>query len=218
MRHWGIRCVVFDFDGTLADTLPLIFKALIHVFKTYDGKELTGGHIVSMFGPTEEGIIRKHLANSAELESAVTEFFRVYEQEHDTAVPRSDEIGRMLRRLKDQGIKLGVYTGKGRKSLDISLKRLGLESLFDVTVSGDDVRNPKPDPEGVILALQSLGAKAEETIFVGDSDADMRAGRAAGVRIVGVQWLSTFQTHLFTETPDRLFQHPEELIRALLDD
>lgn len=218
MREWGIRCVVFDFDGTLANTLPLIFKAMIHVFKTYDGKELTGENIVAMFGPTEEAIIRMHLANTAELESAVTAFYRMYEQEHESIVSRSNEIEWMLRRLKSEGVKLGVYTGKGRKSLDISLKQLGMEALFDVTVSGDDVGNPKPHPEGVALALQSLGAAAEESIFIGDSDADMQAGRSAGVRTVGVQWLPAFQTHQFSVTPDRLFLHPNDFINAFLDE
>jgi phosphoglycolate phosphatase/pyrophosphatase PpaX len=217
MKNRGIKYVLFDFDGTLADTLPLIFKAMIHVFKNYDNKELSNEHIVSMFGPTEEKIIRKHLVNAAQMEPAVAAFYQMYEQEHESLVSKSNEIEQMLNRLKDLGFKLGVYTGKGRKSLDISLKLLGLESMFDVTISGDEVKNPKPDPEGVNKALHSLGATAVESIFIGDSDADIQAGQTAGVRTIGVQWLSTFQTHQFNVTPYRLFLHPHELLAHLLD-
>lgn len=209
-----ISCVLFDFDGTLADTLPLVFKGMKQVFKNFDQSEHSTEDIIAMFGPTEEQIIRTRLSNP-NIEAAVEEFYRIYKDEHAKFVPKSLEIEQLLQHLKQKGIKTGIITGKGRKSLEYSLEILGLDAIFDITVTGDDVEIPKPHPEGILKALQVLDAKAEESIFIGDSDADILAGKTAGIRTIGVQWLSTYQTSTFSTEPDQLFSSVDEFLAYL---
>lgn len=110
---------------------------------------------------------------------------------------------------------MGIVTGKGRDSLNISLERLALSDYFDVTVSGDDMTRPKPDPEGVETAMKELGASCGETVFIGDSEADMRAGKGAGVFTIGAHWLENVQSLHFDTKPDLTVTSTGDLIAFL---
>ncbi|MFK7695367.1 HAD family hydrolase [Paenibacillus sp. HJGM_3] len=206
-----LTTLLFDFDGTIADTLPVCFHALRGVFLEYDGIHLDNEAIVALFGPTEPDIIRINLKRNAEAERAVERFYALYDTHHPELVPVSDSIASMLSDLKRQGYKLGIVTGKGSHSLAISLRHLGLSGLFDVEISGDDVTVPKPHPEGVLLAMSRLQSTPEETVFLGDSIADVRAGKAAGVPTIAVQWFDHVQTRAFEVEPDRLFTDPVQV-------
>src|SRR5699024_9535642 len=114
---------------------------------------------------------------------------------------------------KKKGFKLGIVTGKSQKSLDISLKNLGMESLFDCKISGDDVTRPKPDPEGIINLLSYLDQKKHEAIFLGDREADIEAGMRAEVLTGRVQWLPNVQTTHYSTAPDAVYEQIDEFMR-----
>lgn len=131
--------------------------------------------------------------------------------------PENDPVREMLTRFKQAGIRMGVVTGKGRRSADISLRVLQLAEYFDVMITGDDVVHPKPHPEGIFMAMRELGGEKETTCFVGDSDADIAAARAAGITAVGVNWLSVSQkTGGFTPKPDCVFTDTAAFMRWVL--
>lgn len=203
--------ILFDFDGTLADTLPVCFHSLREVFREYDGVELDNESIVALFGPTEPDIIRFNLKKQDQAEQAVEQFYSLYDRHHLELVQASQAVREMLIALKQQSYRLGVVTGKAGHSLAISLKHLGLEGMFDVEISGDDVQIPKPHPEGVLLAMKQLDASPEETMFLGDSIADIRAGKSAGVLTIAVHWFEHVQTRTFEVEPDYLFTHPSQV-------
>jgi pyrophosphatase PpaX len=202
-----MRTILFDFDGTVADTLPLIFSAFRSTFQQFLHRHYTDEEIVAMFGPTETGILQAMIP-ADQAEAALDHFFRVYAEEH-RRVQNPAEIALMLDRLREAGIVMGIVTGKGRRSADISLRAWGLARYFDVVITGDDVSKPKPDPEGILAAMERLGARAEQTLYVGDSDADVLAGRAANLITVGVDWLPVTQkAGRFQPEPDYLFTDP----------
>lgn len=209
------KTILFDFDGTLADTLPVCIYSIGEAFSKYDGKSLSASEVVAMFGPTEADIIRLNLGNRDSAEDAVRLFYDCYVREHDRMVKPNAEINSLLERLKARGHRMGIVTGKGRTALDISLEKLGMSGYFDVTVSGDEMTRPKPDPEGVLTAMNALGGTKEETVFIGDSEADMRAGKGAGVFTIGAHWLEHVQTHRFDTTPDLYVTRIAELIDFL---
>lgn len=134
---------------------------------------------------------------------------------HSQLVKYNNEIDDLLNYLKEEGFKLGIYTGKARRSLDISLKALQMNSYFDVIITGDDVDNPKPHPEGVFKALSLLDVKNNEAIFFGDSDADIQAGVQANVFTAGVQWLPEYQTLEFTQKPDAIYKNVAQFIDSI---
>ncbi|MGI2326721.1 HAD family hydrolase [Planococcus sp. YIM B11945] len=211
-----MKAVIFDFDGTLANTLPVCDFAFQHVFKKFDQRELTSEEIRAMFGPSETGIIQKNLIHMNK-EEAIELYYTKYLEHHAEFVEHNKEIEDLLRHLKEKGAKIGIVTGKARRSLDISLQALGMESYFDAIITGDDVINPKPDPEGVFKVLHLLNAAPQEAMFIGDSDADIQAGIQAGVFTVGVHWLPDFQTLEFAVAPNSSYNTVSDFMASLAD-
>lgn len=205
-----IKAVIFDFDGTLADTLPVCFLAFESVFKKFDDREVTSEEIKAMFGPSETGIIRENLNNNHD--EAIELYYEIYREQHENLVQNNEDINTLLRKLKTTGYKLGIVTGKARRSLDISLDCLRLDEFFDVIITGDDVEFPKPHPEGIYKALEYLDVLPEEAVFLGDSDADIMAGKQANVFTIGVHWLPNYQTIEFSVQPDEVYSSINELI------
>ncbi|MDF2723185.1 MAG: family hydrolase [Paenibacillus sp.] len=211
------KTILFDFDGTLADTLPLCIEAINEAFVKYDGVTLTSEQVVAMFGPTEADIIRLNLRNKEKAEEAVALFFDRYREDHERKVEPNAAIAALLEQLHSEGYRMGIVTGKGRDTLDISLERLGIAHYFAVTVSGDEMSRPKPDPEGVLTAMKALGAHPDQTVFIGDSEADMRAGQGAGVFTIGAHWLEHVQTKQFETKPDLYVTRTSQLLEWLIE-
>ncbi|MGM9987576.1 MAG: HAD family hydrolase [Bacillaceae bacterium] len=209
-----MKAIIFDFDGTIANTLPLCYYAFQDVFKTFDNRDLSAKEIVAMFGPSETGIIRENLIHTNK-DEAIELYYADYAAYHDQFVKHNEEIIQLLTYLKEQGMKLGIVTGKARRSLEISLKALHMDSFFDVIITGDDVNQPKPHPEGLLKALAILGVRENEAIFIGDSDADIKAGVDGNVYTVGVHWLPDYQTTDFTIKPDAIFDQVSDFLNTI---
>lgn len=210
-----LKTIIFDFDGTLADTLPIVYKSFQQIFEKYLQEEKSPEEIKAMFGPAENDIIRKHFPTE-HFEAAVEHYHSYYWDEHDTWVKRSHEIEALLEWIHKKGLNLAIMTGKGRKSLDLSLQALEMANWFDMTVTGDEVENPKPDPEGIIKILKELDTSPKEALFIGDSDTDIRAGKSAGVESIGVQWLPTYQSAAFATEPEHIFTSVEDFKEFLV--
>ncbi len=212
-----MKAIIFDFDGTIANTLPICFYAFQQVFKEFDNRDLSPEEIKAMFGPSETGIIKENLF-SQDTEKAIDLYYKKYTDHHKHLVEENEEMNELLRYLKNKGIRLGIVTGKAKRSLDISLNVLQMEQYFDVLITGDDVENPKPHPEGVLKALDLLGVEKRDAMFIGDSDADIHAGLQANVLTIGVQWLPDFQTLDFTIEPNYIYKNISEFIDFLTAD
>lgn len=197
-----LRNVLFDFDGTLANTLPLTVHAMQIVFKKYEGRTFDHDGIVSMFGPPEEGMIADNFSNKESITEATELYFELYEKEHYNFVEKNEEIIDLLHLLKDQGMKIGVITGKARRSYLISEEKLGFKGLFDSVITGDEVARPKPDPEGIKRTLEKFEADLDASIYVGDANGDTLAGKAAGIHTAAVQWLPVSQSSAFPANPE----------------
>ncbi|MCO7176216.1 HAD family hydrolase [Sporolactobacillus kofuensis] len=196
------RNVLFDFDGTLANTLPLTIHAMQIVFEKYEGRILNHEEIVAMFGPTEEGMIANNFMNKAKVPEAIELYFELYEKDHAEFVEQNDEIVALLKFLKEQGKKIGLITGKAHRAYLISEEKLGFKGVFDSIITGDDVSNPKPDPEGINRTLTKFEADLDSSIYIGDANGDIIAGKAAGIHTAAVQWLPVSQSNSFPAHPD----------------
>ena len=196
------QTVVFDFDGTIASTLPLIYRVFNAVLEPRIGKRIPDAELRSHFGPPDN-VILGHYVGEEEQASAFEEYIALYERDHNDYVHLFEGMREILVDLKAAGTRIGVMTGKSRVSAQISLRELGIDDLIAVLVAGDDVVMPKPHPEGIIAALAQLGHPDEETgAMVGDSAADIYAGRDAGVTTIGVTWGVPEHEDLFAAHPD----------------
>jgi HAD superfamily hydrolase (TIGR01509 family) len=207
--------VLFDFDGTLADTLPLIYHVFRLLFREHAGRELTDREIFSLFGPTETGIIRKHFPTK-DTESIIRQMHSLYDSEHEAFVKPHPGVLPMLHTIRGAGYKIGLYSGKSRITLDISLSHLGFGEYFLFTLSGDDVMRTKPHPEGVIRAAEMAETTPARVLFVGDSDHDTLSAVEAGATIAGAHWLPD-GSNFRERKPELMFEDPLELARWLTD-
>ncbi|WP_432362609.1 HAD family hydrolase [Sporosarcina sp. UB5] len=209
-----MKAIIFDFDGTLANTLPICDYAFQSVFKEFDNKQLSSGEIRAMFGPCEVGIIKGNLLHENK-EQAIELYYEKYLEKHNDLVAANQEIHDLLLEMKRKGLKLGIVTGKAKRSLDISMKALQMHDFFDVIITGDDVIEPKPHPEGLLKALSQLHVNNHEAMFIGDSNADIQAGIAADIYTVGVHWLPDIQTMEFSVAPHAYYKEVREFINSL---
>jgi HAD superfamily hydrolase (TIGR01509 family) len=182
-----LSCVIFDIDGTLTSTNALIFATFNHVAGKYLGRVFTPGEIIGLFGPPEEGAVEK-VFGATMVPTVMDDMCTFYRAHHLSMAHLHDGMREALDALKDRGILLAVFTGKGRRTTSITLEVLGLASYFDMIVTGNDVTRHKPHGDGIRQILERLGVEPSETVMVGDSMADVNASREAGVVMAAVLW------------------------------
>lgn len=193
---------LFDLDGTIADTLPLIYLAFNEALHPVLGRELSPREIRAAFGPPDHAIIRS-MVPAERAPEAIERYLAAYSREHDALVTEHDEMSEILRACKAAGMRTGVVTGKSRETAIVTLESLGLMDAIDVLYAGDDVERQKPDPEALVKALLDLGHGRDEAgVFIGDSAADVIAGRGAGLTTVAVTWGSPDHDELDASHPD----------------
>jgi HAD superfamily hydrolase (TIGR01509 family) len=180
-------CVIFDLDGTISQTNELIYATFNHVVGKYLGKVFTTAQIVATFGPPEEIAIER-LVGKEQTKAAMADFYRFYEEHHDEMATAHAGIPELLRFLKDKGVRIALFTGKGRKTAIVTLEKFNILKYFDLIVSGSDVENHKPSGDGIRKALAAFRVAPEETLMVGDAVADVTAARETGVAIASVLW------------------------------
>ncbi|MGB2957871.1 MAG: HAD family hydrolase [Bacteroidota bacterium] len=209
-------CVIFDIDGTLTRTNDLIFASFNHLARQYLGRSYAPAEIVGFFGPPEEGALSK-IFGAEEVDRLMDELCEFYESNHASMAEAHSGVREMLTYLKGRGVRLAVFTGKGRRTTTITLEALELSRYFDIIVSGTDVVQHKPHPEGICRVLDRFNVRAEETIMVGDSLSDIKASRAAGVHIASALWDCFDPEGVLSENRSLVFHSVEDLHAWLRD-
>jgi HAD superfamily hydrolase (TIGR01662 family) len=206
-----LSCVIFDMDGTLTQTNELIFASFNHVTQRYLGKSFSPMEIVAFFGPPEEGAIEK-LLGAEYVNEAMVELCRFYRAKHGEMARLHPGIDDVLKFLKQRGIKLAVFTGKGRRTATITLEEFKLSAFFDVVVSGNDVTCHKPHPEGIQKIMKQFSLLPHQVLMVGDSMSDVKASHGAGVKIAAVLWDSFDRERVLAAQTDYVFHNVSEML------
>lgn len=202
------RGVIFDIDGTLTSTNELIFASFNYIANKYLHKTFSPEQIISLFGPTEDKILQDMCGEN--YPQARKEYYEYYSQNHHMA-ELYPGIVNVLELLKQKSILLSIYTGKGRKASTITLQKLGIYDFFDLIITGDDVKNHKPSAAGINLFLEKFTLNKDEVLMIGDSPADVKAARSAGVKIASVLWDSYAREKVLQLKSDYVFHSVEEL-------
>jgi len=200
--------IIFDVDGTLTYTNQLIFDSFNHITKKYLGKSYSDEEIIALFGPTEDVILKQICPD--EYESARKDYYSYYQDNHSIA-QLYDGIKSLIIEIKSSNILLSIFTGKGRTSALITLDESGLTKYFDLIVSGDDVENHKPSPEGINKFLKMFNLNPKEVLMIGDAPSDIAAANEAGVEIASVVWDSYSETEVRKLNSKNIFHTVEEL-------
>lgn len=179
-----IKMVALDFDGTIADTIPMCIEAFKKAVSPYAGYELTRNDIVQTFGLNETGMVRAVVKDT--WKEALQDFYFYYEKMHDCCAEPFPQICELIEYLKEKNIMVALITGKGQKSCDISLKKLGLENCFCDILVGDEARNNKA--ESISKLLKKYSFETDEFYYVGDALSDVTACRESGVACLSAAW------------------------------
>lgn len=171
--------VVFDLDGTLVDSLPLVLSAITHAIEPFGPMRPTMEIFARLGGPPER-FMPGLLTDPRDTPAALERMDKFHRENHHLITPFEGVIG-MLEKLRARDVAVGVWTGRDRVSTDWLLAHHGLVSYFDTVVCGDDLPTHKPDPEGLREILLRLEVPARETLYVGDADVDVLGGVACKV-------------------------------------
>lgn len=200
--------IIFDIDGTLSSTNELIFASFNHIAKKYLNKTFSNDEITSLFGPPEDVIIKKFCGER--FEEGKKDYYDFYTKNHHMANLYPGIID-ILKYLKMKNIYLSIYTGKGREAATITLKKHEIFDFFDLIITGDDVKEHKPSPEGIDIFIEKFNLNKDKVLMIGDSTGDIKAARGAGVKIASVLWDSLSKDRVLKSGSDYLFHSVGEL-------
>ncbi|MFP9113414.1 HAD family hydrolase [Flavobacterium sp. RHBU_3] len=209
-----LKAVIFDLDGTVANTLPLCITAFRKAIEPHINRSVSDEEIIATFGPSEEGTIMALAPDY--YEQGVADYLTHYTALHNICEAPFEGIIPLLEQLKQKDIRTAMVTGKGRKSALISLEKFGLRPYFELLETGKPEGSSKPQGIKAILN-QWADLDKSEVIYVGDAPSDVTACREAGIPIAGAAWAETAEPEqLAAMQPDVMFSSVEEFSRWLL--
>jgi len=201
-----IKAVIFDLDGTLADTLPLCIKAFRQSVEPLLNRPVSDAEIIATFGPSEEGTIMALAPDH--YDKGVADYLHFYENLQGMCPVPFEGMKELLQTLHEKGVRIAMVTGKGKHSTVISLKHFELTHFFEAIETGSPKGARKA--EGIQIILDGLrGINNDEVIYVGDAPSDIIASRKAGIPVVAAAWAGTAE-------PEKLKAlHPDELFYSI---
>ena len=179
-----LRAVIFDFDGVLIDSEPLMRVAFADSYRRVVGD-----------GPAPVEAYLEHMGESftrimdrLNLPHALWEPYKDFCRRNIGRINLFPGSREMLDWTRAADLKSGLLTGKDRgRTLEI-LEHFALREMFEVVIASDELNRPKPDPEGVLRMLGELGCAPAQAVMVGDAVNDIVCAQEAGVRAVAVTW------------------------------
>lgn len=185
------KAVVFDMDGVLIDARDWHFEALNQALVNFGLEISYEDHLERFNGLSTRQKLNKISDESllpVELHSVIsaTKQNRTLRIAAEKCFPMTQHLI-LLELLKVKGFRIGVYTNSIRETAEAMLQYAGLLEKIDVLITNQDVKSPKPDPEGYLLVCQKLGVKPEDTYVVEDGEFGIKAAKLAGCRVIQVE-------------------------------
>lgn len=183
------KIVLFDMDGTIADTDGMLIATFIELYRLYrPDYQPTIEHMLTFSGPPIYDTLKRELP-SLDPQFAFDEFRRLSLPNYDKFVKSFPFVREVVEQLHSRGIKTGIVTSKHRYPSEYTIKLMKLEGVFDLLIAHDDVANPKPDPEGIYKSMTHFGVSDKsDVLYVGDTVTDFLTAKNAGVDMALVTW------------------------------
>ncbi|MCL5935500.1 MAG: pyrophosphatase PpaX [Firmicutes bacterium] len=203
-------CILFDLDGTVLNTNALIIKSFQHTLSTHLGLQLADEEFHPYFGEPLRDTLARYDANR--VDELITTYREFMYGNHDELVKVFPGTFETMEALHKAGIKLGVVTSKLKMTSQWGLKLFGLDQFIRTCITIEDVKNPKPHPEPIELALHQLSQGKEGALMVGDSPYDLRCALNAGVSSAAVGWSVHPRETLQEQKPHFVLGHFSDLL------
>ena len=210
-----VRLVIFDFDGTIADTRLNIVLTMRETMRELGLPEADEAACAATIGlRLKDGFGRLLPGVPGEtLDICVSTYRRLFDERKRTMAPKPfPGAVELLASFRERSILLAIASSRSSFTLAPMLRDMGLDGAFDVVVCGDDVANPKPAPDAVLSILRRLNVPPTAALVVGDMPVDIEMGRAAGVRTCGVLWGNAKREQLAASGADSIAVAMDEIL------
>ena len=211
------KALIFDYDMTLADTGPIIVSLLNQTATHFGYSEKPYEQVVTMIGHTQVDMLR-FLTEETDMDKILTirEYYRaVCRQEMCKRTTFFPGLEESLKRMTENGVRLGILSLKLKDLIRASLNKYHLTQYFDVIFGADEMPAPKPDAGGLFCILEKLELTVADVLYVGDSLVDQETARNAGADFCAMLSGATLREQ-FEEGFVKLFcSSPGELADAI---
>lgn len=182
-----MKAYLFDFDGTLVDSMPTYAKTMLHILD--DNKIPYGEDIIKIITPLGMNGTAEYFINMG-LNLPKDEIIKLMGanmlEEYKNNIPAKSNVISVLKTLKEKGASINVLTASPHITLDACLKRLGIFDIFDNVWSCDDFATTKANPEIYKMAAEKIGEKVEDILFLDDNLGADKTAKIAGMKVCGV--------------------------------
>lgn len=212
MRYKAVIC---DLDGTLLNTLEDLMDSVNYGLEIYGRQKINLEQTRRFVGNGVAKLVERAASEADSKEQAeILEKFRYYYDKHSKDKTKPYEgILDMLRRLKQEGLKLAIVSNKINSAVG-PLAEEYFPNLIDVAIGETEDVPKKPAPDMIYKALKELGVEKKDAVFIGDSDVDVETGLNSGIDMITVLWgfrdreeLEEAGATVFIEKPEELFLH-----------
>ncbi|MCL2652219.1 MAG: HAD-IA family hydrolase [Propionibacteriaceae bacterium] len=209
--RWPV--VLFDLDGTLANSIDLVVASYRAAFATI-GRTVERDVALHWIGET----LRQTYAREAPDHGPDMEVvYRAYYADHVDQIAGYPGMPELLVSLADAGAVIGVVTAKRREVALVTMRQAGVEGLIELLGAMEDTTAHKPDPEPLLAAAAKLGVRPEDCVYVGDAIHDVVAAKAAGMAIIAVTWGAGLAEELQALAPDAMANDVTQLTDLLMN-
>jgi len=204
-----LEAMLFDLDGTLAETLPVCLSALRRAFRKYFGCDWSDQELLSCFGPTEEGVIKRLVPDQAR--ECLETYYNEYRKAHKICREPFSGIQTALDLLRRNDVRMGIVTAKGRTTAEISLQYLHLDSYFEKIECGFEDKSNKP--ASIQKILNDWKIPPQHIAYLGDRVSDIKSSLETGIIPLAAAWSKTAEyDRLVRSNPQEIFLSVEDFI------
>ena len=205
--------MLYDLDGTLANSVDLIVTSYNHAFATVLGRQVPRERVLGWIGRSLPEVFREvDPEHAAELER----YYMEYNLTHLDTITGYPGIPEVIDDLAGAGLRQAVVTSKRRSVAEQTLMFAGIPDAAQLVVALEDSERHKPDPEPLLVALDRVDARPQEAVYVGDAVTDLLAAQAARLAGIGVTWGAGLASELQAAPHEGLAQDAAALRNLLL--
>lgn len=213
----NIRCIIFDLDGTLVDSLPDLTNSMNYAMQCLDLPTHTPEKYLPMIGYGRQQFAMHAVPpEKIDLADKVLELaWKHYEENCCVFTKPYPQIPEVIEKLKKTDIALAILTNKDQQTAEIVTKHYFGNDTFKIIVGATRTTTPKPEPEAILQILNDLNCSCENAAIIGDSEVDIQTGKNAKIYTIAATWGFRSAQILREKNPDKIINLPLEIIEAV---
>ena len=208
------KVIIFDCDGTLVDTFLLIEKTVFKTFATLlPDYPLTMEEAHQFFGPFLNDSFKKYVKTDKEVDQLVECYRYINDELMPYYIKTYDGIKELLESLKKKNYILAIVSNKVTTAVIKGVKLCQINDYFDLIIGAEKLKEAKPNPDGIYQVLERY--PSDDVFMIGDTSIDIKAGKNANVKTIGVTWCKTSKEEFIKNNANFVVDKPQEILKIV---